>query len=161
MASFLSCLTYSKRGTPEVLVGSGGCPTVSSEISGKWAVTPRCEPGGLLNLFHSNGLEKFLSEPNTCYKNLPEAAGGSWGAEEVKPPEAYYPKWEHRPFPTHLPPCFFVNKVTWAGTVPWDEPEIQTLGFHPPKSLGDSDTLSHTHFAIWGKRHCYSGTLQH
>lgn len=59
MAFFLSSITYSKRGTPEVVAGSGGCTIVSSEISRRWVVTPRCDPGGLLNLFHSNGLEKF------------------------------------------------------------------------------------------------------
>lgn len=58
LSSFLASRTFSERGTPEA-AGSGCCTMATSEISGGWVVTTRCEPGGLLNLLHSNGLQKF------------------------------------------------------------------------------------------------------
>lgn len=65
MAFFLSSLTCSKRRAPAA--GSGSCTFASSEISGRWVVTPRCEPGGLC---HSQ---------TVAIGTLPEAGGGSWG----------------------------------------------------------------------------------
>lgn len=58
LPSFLDSRTFSERGTPEV-AGSVCCTMATSEISGGWVITPRCEPDGLLNLLHSNGLQKF------------------------------------------------------------------------------------------------------